>query len=365
MVVEALMGDLVSSLPAGLSLEARDLLPDRLLRMLDRWDDLEQLNEGGGEAREQAAAMQSASGWSAAQYEGKARLEWADEQGIDVQIMLPTLGYMPYRTAMRQGMREIAFEALGAYNSWAAQQLEGCTERLIPVTLVDLGNLVWSLAEIERTRALGSRVVQIRAEPAGGKSLAHPDFEVFWSTIEDLDQIVMLHVGGGRAPIDPGWLDNGGHPMDFSVMYNAFVRRLVPELTLSALILRGVLERHPKLRFICAELGAHWVPEFAPRLDLGLERAKGSGVGDDFGQLKLAPSEYFQRQVRVSALASEVGLDDVLARAPEDVVVFSSDFPHPEGTPAPMEVFDELLAGAGAASRESFYGASAAAFMGV
>ena len=28
MVVEALMGDLVSSLPAGLSLEARDLLPD-------------------------------------------------------------------------------------------------------------------------------------------------------------------------------------------------------------------------------------------------------------------------------------------------------------------------------------------------
>ena len=32
-------------------------------------------------------------------------------------VMLPTLGYMPYRTAMQQGMREIAFEALAAYNT--------------------------------------------------------------------------------------------------------------------------------------------------------------------------------------------------------------------------------------------------------
>ena len=35
MVCEALMGDLVSSLPAGLGIGSRDLLPDRLLRMLD------------------------------------------------------------------------------------------------------------------------------------------------------------------------------------------------------------------------------------------------------------------------------------------------------------------------------------------
>ena len=368
MVLEALMGDLVTSLPPGLSLGARDLLPQSLLDMLDRWDDMEQLNASDSNAtRDRVAEMQAARGWSPAQYEGQARLAWADKKGIDVQVMLPTLGYMPYRTAMRHGLREIAFEALAAYNTWAAQQLEGCTDRLIPVTLVDLGDLDWSLNEISRMRERGSRVVQIRAEPAGGKSLAHPDFEHLWSTIVDLDMTIMLHVGGGRAAVAPGWIDNGGSPMDFSLMYNAFVRRLAPELTLSALILRGVLERHPKLRFIVSELGTHWVPEFVSRLDGGVERSKtqAAGVGDDFSHLDLKPSEYFQRQVRVSVLASEPGLDIVMREAPEDVLVYSSDYPHPEGTRDPRTTFDALLADRDAHTREQFYGGSLAALMGL
>lgn len=368
MVLEALMGDLVTSLPPGLSLGARDLLPQGLLDMLDRWDDMEQLNASDtGETRDRVDEMQAARGWSPAQYEGKARLAWVDKKGIDVQVMLPTLGYMPYRAAMQQGLREIAFEALAAYNTWAAHQLEGCTDRLIPVSLVDLGDLEWSLAEIQRMRALGSRVVQIRAEPAGGKSLAHPDFERFWSTVVDLDMTIMLHVGGGRAAVDPGWIDNGGHPMDFSLMYNAFVRRLVPELALSALILRGVPERHPKLRFIVSELGTHWIPGFLSRLDAGVERSKSAtgGMSDDFDHLKLQPSEYFQRQVRVSVLASEPGLDGIMRRSPEGVLVFSSDYPHPEGTREPKKIFDDLLAESDTHTREQFYGESLAELMGI
>lgn len=366
MVCEALMGDLVTSLPAGLGLDSRDLLPDRLLRMLDRWDDMEKKHAGSADTREQVAAMQEAGGWTPAQYQGKARLAWADEHGIDVQIVLPTLGYMPYRSAMRAGLREEAFEALRAYNTWAAAQLEGCTDRLIPVSLVDLGDLEWSLAEIVRTRALGSRVVQIRAEPAGGKSLAHPDFERFWSTVEELDMTIMLHVGGGRAPLDSGWIDNGGHPMDYSLMYNAFVRRLVPELTLSALILRGVLERHPGLRFIVAELGVQWLPGFSARLDGAVARASEAGMGmsGDFGHLKLEPSEYLQRQVRVSMLASEPGKREVWQRSPEGILVFSSDFPHPEGTKGPRKIFDDLLADASEREREQFFGASLAELTG-
>jgi predicted TIM-barrel fold metal-dependent hydrolase len=159
-------------------------------------------------------------------------------------------------------------------------------------------------------------VVQIRAEPAAGKSLAHPDFESFWSTVEDLNMTIMLHVGGGRAPLDPGWIDNGGHPMDYSLMHNAFVRRLVPELTFSALILRGVLERHPRLSIIVAELGVHWLPGFSARLDGAVKRASegGMGPGNDFSHLKLEPSEYLQRQVRVAMLASEAGLAEGSAR---------------------------------------------------
>ena len=367
MVLEALMGDLVTSLPAGVDLSARDLLPKALVDTLDRFVDLgERSKAGSQEATEELAALQEAQSISPAQYEGKARLARADERGIELQVMLPTLGFFPYRAAMKQGMREVAFEALGAYNTWAAAQLADVHDRIIPVTLVDLGDFEWSLAEIRRMRALGSRIVQIKAEPVGGKSLAHPDFELLWSLLEDPDMWLMLHVGGGRAPVDTGWVNNGGHPLDLSLMYNAFVRRLVPEMTLSALILRGVLERHPRLRILCAELGVNWVADFGPRLDAGIDRSNlmSAMTGRSYDHLKLKPSEYFGRQVRVAALASEPGLEDAIRRSPKGMLVFSSDFPHPEGTPEPTEVFDGLL-GDDAQAREQFYGGSVADFLGI
>lgn len=366
-VLEALMGDLVTSLPAGLDIRARDLLPKTLVDTLDRFVALEAKSKAGSqEASEELAALQEARSISPAQYEGKARLAWADEQGIDVQVMLPTLGVFPFRTAMKLGLRDVAFETLGAYNSWAAAQLAGYTERLVPVTLVDLGDLDWSLAELQRMRALGSRMVQIKAEPVAGKSLAHPDFEPLWSLLEDLGMWVMLHVGGGRAPVDTGWVNNDGHPLDLSLMYNAYVRRLVPELALSALILRGVFERHPKLRFIVAELGVQWVPGFGERLDAGVDRTNSMSAmtGRSYDNLKLKPSAYFERQVRVAALASEPGLDDAIRRSPEGMLVFSSDFPHPEGSPDPGAVFDGLL-GERSEAREQFYGGSAGDFLGL
>lgn len=367
MVVEALMGDLVTSLPPGVSLGPRDLLPKNLLHMLDHWSRLEEQVRAGSEAaREELEQLRAARSLPPSQYDGDARLAWIDDHGIDVQLVLPTLGYFPYRAAMKAGMRAEAFEALGAYNTWASDQLGPHHDRLIPVTLVDLTDLDWSIDEIRRMRERGSRVVQIKAEPAAGKSLAHPDFEPLWSLFEDLEVAVMLHVGGGRVPVDTGWLDNGGHPLDLTAMYGSFVRRLVPELTLSALILRGVLERHPKLRFFVAELGAHWVPDFGARLDALVERAnqRPAAPGHSYEDLVLRPSEYFERQVRVAALASEVGLDDVFARSPEDVLVYSSDYPHPEGTEKPNEVFDGILAGVSTSVRERFYGGSVADFAG-
>ena len=114
MVVEALMGDLVTALPPGVALGPRDLLPKGLLDMLDHWTDLEEKGRAGSEeAKKELAALQTARTLAPAQYDGDARLAWADERGIDVQVMLPTLGYFPYRAAMKQGMREVAFQALG------------------------------------------------------------------------------------------------------------------------------------------------------------------------------------------------------------------------------------------------------------
>jgi predicted TIM-barrel fold metal-dependent hydrolase len=364
-VLEVLMGDLLTTLPGTVNLTAADLLPAPLVQILEAFEQNEA--EGNAQSKEQRDALAASFGFHDSYFDGGARLAWADEKGIDVQFMLPTMGHFPYRSAMRNGERALALEALRAYNTWAAGQLAPHTDRLIPVALVDLSDLDWALAELRRTRELGSRVMQIKGEPVGGKSLAHPDFEPLWATAEELGTTIMLHVGGGRAQMDPGWLDNGGAPMDFSLLYQAFVGRLVPELTLGALILRGVLERHPRLSFVIAELGYQWVPDFVTTLDKAVDQTSAltAFMGHDLSHLKLRPSEYFQRQVRVPVLASQPGLGEAIEQAPAGVYVFSSDYPHPEGTPDPVAAFEGELSGHDERTRQRFFGQSLGELIGV
>jgi predicted TIM-barrel fold metal-dependent hydrolase len=159
------------------------------------------------------------------------------------------------------------FGELGDATKIDAGALAGYTDRLVPVTLVDLSDLDWALAEIRRMRELGSRVVQVKGEPVSGRSLAHPDLEPFWATAEDLGMLVMFHVGGGRVAPNPGWVNDGRGVMDFIANYSGLAEPQMPQWALAALIKGGVLERHPRLGVVVAELGTYWVPGFAVWLD--------------------------------------------------------------------------------------------------
>ena len=82
------------------------------------------------------------------------------------------------------------------------------------------------------------------------------------------------------------------------------------------------------------------------------------GRGTSGYEQPLKPSEYLQRQVRVAALASTDRLETVRGDVPSELVIFSSDYPHPEGTRHPFRVFDEQLQDAGDDLRAQFYGGS-------
>jgi predicted TIM-barrel fold metal-dependent hydrolase len=81
--------------------------------------------------------------------------------------------------------------------------------------------------------------------------------------------------------------------------------------------------------------------------------------------LPLKPSEYVQRQVRVSVVHQQDLLRPTIDQVPEGLVVFSSDFPHVEGHQEAVALYDTQLDGVSAQERESFFGASAGAFLGI
>ncbi|MCW2750844.1 MAG: hypothetical protein JWR83_1954 [Aeromicrobium sp.] len=296
-------------------------------------------------------------------YVAEDRVAWLDEKGIAAQVMLPTFGVHPYISAVRHGMRDLSFAALSAYNEWAARQVEGHTDRLIPAALIDLADVDWAVAEVRRMRAAGSRVAQVKCEPPNDKSLAHPDFDIFWATMDELEMAVMFHLQGGRPAYHPGWANTGGRQQDFFRTYLLETHRMAV-WALSSLIHAGVLERHPNLHFFCSELGVFWVPGFCEALDSSVHNdllKNRPGAEKDFTySLPLLPSEYVQRQVRVTALTGLDNLQPTVERSPEGVIVFASDFPHREGSPDAIDIFDERLGTVDMATRTSFFGASAA-----
>lgn len=353
LLIDIVAGDLFASVPPALRPDPLTLIPQAVRDAYER-------HLAGGDPPQVAV---DAGAFLPAAYEPEARLRWMDERGIDTQILLPSNGYHPYRHAMRKDP-SLALDALGTYNRWALEQVHGYTERLIPAVVIDLLDVDWSVAQVIEGRKRGARAVFVKADPHDNKALNHPDFEPFWATCEDLGVAVLFHVGGGRAALHPGWANNGG---DLSAFYTltSMSRRMVPQLALGAMIFGGVLERYPRLAIIVSELGIDWLPDFLETIDREADNSRPRMLNFAPYTLPLKPSEYVQRQVRVSVVHQQDVLRPTLDRIPEGIVVFSSDFPHIEGHQEAVALYDRQLDGLGPSARESFFGKSAADLLGL
>ena len=353
-IVQGVVGDLLDVVP-------RSQRPENLIDLLapSGRRALEALLAENAEIREAKLAGPPGS------YDANERIALLDQHRIEIQFLNSTLGTGPYAAAMKIGRPDLAKQALSAYNRWTSQTLAGHTDRLIPITLLDLNDVDWAIAEMTRMRRAGSRAIQVRAEPVSAtKSLAHPDNERIWSAAEDLGMAVIFHIAAGRAEIKRGWYFNGGSPGHFALLH-LINTPVVPQLALAALLFEGVFERHPRLVVMVQELGISWLPHFLELIDattVGQYRQQfGMGPGD--WKYPLKPSEYMQRQVRVAVLAAGDILRPTLDLVPPGMLLYSSDFPHQEGRLNSQQLFESQMTGIPEAHREKFFGGSIAELM--
>lgn len=351
-LVDVAVGDLFASVPPAIRPDPMKLVPAKIR------DAYEEFIKGGEPPRQ----VIEAGAYLPAASEPEPRLAWMDERRIAKQIILPTLGYHPYRNAVRAGERQLALDTLDTYNRWAAERLHGHTDRLIPATVVDLENVDWSRAQIRDMRAKGSLAVFVKADPQGNKALNHPDFEPFWAEAQDLGMTILYHVGGGRAPMHPGWGNMGDDIVTFYRLAS-IARQLVPQMAIASMIFGGVMERYPKLGFIVSELGIDWLPHFLDTIDAEADMTRPKMLAFGRYNLPLKPSEYMQRQVRVSVVHQQDRLRPTIEHVPEGLIVFSSDFPHVEGNQDAVRIYGEQLGDVSPSAREAFFGKATADVM--
>ena len=313
-------------------------------------------------------------------YDPDARLAFCDERGIDVQFLNPTFLVGAFVQAGRARRPDLLPRIRQCWNQWAIDIVDGRTDRLIPVTQIDLGDVEWSVGEMTRMREAGSRAFVVPEAPVSSprddsgrrglaRSITHPDFEPVWDAAEDLGMAAFAHVGFARERIHPGWANNGADTLNtFSLLNMLVASQIGPQLLIGALVYDGVLERHPDLTVVVEEVGIDWLPHLFTAMDLSIGhtgrdlhddqmRPSHLVVGDSY-TLPLAPTDYVRRQVRVTPLPATHPLEGVIAHVPPEVLCFSSDYPHVEGSASAVELCQRQLTSAGVSDdvRAGFFG---------
>lgn len=160
--------------------------------------------------------------------------------------------------------------------------------------------------------------------------LFHTRYEPIWALCTELDLTVVQHAGAGSPEM----------PMDQPASNAVLVTEMAlwAQRTLGHLILAGVFERHPTLRFVPTEQGTLWVPPQLAMLDAMVPTMKSEAHNRTYGMfggssvdaLTMTPSEYAQRNCY---LASELAPFDsaMIDFMGADHIMWGSDYPHEEG----------------------------------
>jgi len=321
----------------------------------------QQRGDGGGVALvDDPLQLLASKGWNAiGAFDPIERSHVLDVMGFGAQLVFPTF-------ASTQFLGEDLDLTYGGTDALNRAMAAFCADdaRLLAVASVPWGDPVRTVDSARRAVAEGCRAVMVPSDlPRGVVSPTHPDHDPLWAMLEEENVPVVTHIGGGGRSVRPGFHDNGRDVTDFlgggenvrSKDFLAIHHR--PEVFWGALVLDGIFERFPGLRGASVEEGAMWVVPWIRRLDRALQFAR---TEPPLQELTKLPSEYVHEHLRFTPFAGEpVGW--MIEEAGDDLFLFSSDYPHPEGTKDPIQRFESTMGDLDEAASAKFYSANFAA----
>ncbi|HEY3800173.1 MAG TPA: amidohydrolase family protein [Caulobacteraceae bacterium] len=252
---------------------------------------------------------------------------------------------------------ELAYAAASAHNRMMTDFCK-VDRRLLGTGYVPLMDFERSAAAAREAIELGAKALLIASRCPKGHSPSHIGFDPVWRQAEEAGIPILFHVGG-EEKLNPAYFENGlprvkdfhGGEENFTSVSFMPIPNSVMQ-TLACLIIDGVMDRFPRLKFGAIELGASWVPSWMRFMDSAA--AAFLKNEERLGKLSAKPSEIAQRQVRVTPYPHE-DAGWIIRNTGEDMMLFSSDFPHVEGGRNPLKRFNESLEGLAPDTIDRFY----------
>jgi uncharacterized protein len=208
-----------------------------------------------------------------------------------------------------------------AYYGWVDEFGKQLPGRLAPVAPLVSHDPEQAAADLRHVAKLGLKGVEVR--PGGGKPVWHHSWEPVWLAAAETGLPVHFHSDIGRLQMGGTPEDRAGNERVLAALTGS-VGKMANAEHLGAMILSGVMERHPKLTLVMGECDLSWIPHFLRRMDyMASEREHSVG-------LPLQPSDYWYRQCRVTFQTDPIGIE-LIHHLGVDNVMWGNDYPHPDG----------------------------------
>jgi predicted TIM-barrel fold metal-dependent hydrolase len=244
------------------------------------------------------------------------RLKDMDLEGIDTAVLF---GTSPFLSLPFVEDKELAGAIARVYNNWLAGYCKADPRRLKGVALTSIQDPVEAVKELRRA-VEELKFVAVAAPPisASKKNLDDPDHYPFFAEAQRLGVPVCIHVGAGDGV--PAATERFDHPFFTHAMAHPFEQMIA----VLCVVVGGLLERFPKLRFAFMEAGCGWVPYWMERLDEHYEFLQPT-----VPWLTKPPSEYMKSgQMFYAFEMDEKTLPFVAGFVGAERLVFATDYNH-------------------------------------
>jgi uncharacterized protein len=248
------------------------------------------------------------------------RLKFMERANIAAEMLNPTQmsNIMPGRDV------EMIQAAAQVVNDYMAEFISHDRSKLLGNGMIPMHDVDWATREVKRCRDIGLNGVIINTvAPEGAAPYRHRKYDPFWSTVQDLDLPITLHIITGRV-LDPILYaeteeERAEAPVQFLALFEEIQISLANDF-----IFGGIFDRFPRLKLVAGEFEIGWIPDFNRKVDQ-MQEAFASLV--QLPPTRLKPSEYVTSRVYHGLIDDYLYLD-VIKRIGTDNIVWGTDFPH-------------------------------------
>jgi uncharacterized protein len=258
------------------------------------------------------------------------RIKDMDKEGIDAAFLYPTLGL--FLGAERD--HNFSANAMRAYNLWLRDYCAPYPDRLFGVAAIPMQSAELAVQELRfAVEKLGFRAAFVRPSPYQGRPLHHRDLYPLWDVAQALNIPIGIHGGGLHAEAQLG----GDRFTDGKAMRHAIVHTFEMIAASTSIIMGGIAERFPRLRFGLLEASGGWMAGWLDRMDRHVDDP---GMNDT--NLTSMPSEIFARQCFISFEPIEKTIGLLGDHIGSDHILWGTDYPHSDGFPNAPKLIKKL-----------------------